>query len=67
VSGQAEKVGTGRARKQRLGKTGARGKKHAGRRDNRQTDNTGINALGDNGEDGRHLEGGGDKHKDHVK
>ena len=31
---------------------------------NRQTENTGIYTLGINGEDGRHLERVGDKHKD---
>lgn len=30
----------------------------------RQTENTGINTQGISGEDGRHLEGGGDKHED---
>jgi hypothetical protein len=61
------KVKTGKTRKQELEQTGARGKllvgftkqnKLATDRDHR------YKYTGDNREDWRHLEGGGDKHKD---
>jgi hypothetical protein len=66
--GQA-RVKTRRAKKkQRLGKIGARRKRWLTWQNkthwHRETGNTGINMPGTNGDNRRHLEVGGDNHKD---